>query len=293
MRGIGADLMDGGPRRQFGHSPLRGARRRDQYGRQFKAAGFFCGMSQWSSIEIEVRGSPRPFYFRKGSSDERAIQSVFVDREYDLRQFKRNDELTDYLKRQEATGLRPLVVDAGANIGTTSTYFIGNLPNALVVAIEPDMANFGLLRLNVDGLNVEPVRAALSATTGQARVVDPGEGFWGYRTEPVSASSNESAVVPRITVNDIYAAHREGYFPFAVKIDIEGGEQDVFSDHSEWVARTPIVMVELHDWLLPRRGTSRSFLRCITQHDRDFLYRGETIFSIANDLDALIARQNP
>ena len=75
--------------------------------------------------------------------------------------------------------------------------------------------------------------------------------------------------------------------PFIVKIDIEGGEQDVFSGNTEWVARTPVLIIELHDWLIPKGGTSGPFLKCISALDRDFVYIGEAIFSIANDLDAL------
>jgi hypothetical protein len=43
--------------------------------------------------------------------------------------------------------------------------------------------------------------------------------------------------------------------------------------------------VELHDWLLPKAGTSCSFLHCAGQHDRDFVVVGENIFSIGKMLD--------
>jgi hypothetical protein len=61
----------------------------------------------------------------------------------------------------------------------------------------------------------------------------------------------------------------------------------VFSENTEWIARTPLVIVELHDWLLPKAGTSRPFLQCISQLNRDFVSIGEDIYSIANDLAAL------
>jgi len=34
--------------------------------------------------------------------------------------------------------------------------------------------------------------------------------------------------------------------------------------------------------MLPRQGTSRNFLKCIANLDRDFLHIGENIFSIRN-----------
>jgi hypothetical protein len=61
----------------------------------------------------------------------------------------------------------------------------------------------------------------------------------------------------------------------------------LFSGNTEWVARSPLIIVELHDWLLPKAKTSRPFLQCISQLDRDFIYHGEDVYSIANDFDAL------
>jgi len=61
----------------------------------------------------------------------------------------------------------------------------------------------------------------------------------------------------------------------------------LFSGNTEWVARSPLIIVELHDWLLPKAKTSRPFLQCIPQLERDFIYFGEDVYSIANDFDAL------
>lgn len=69
-----------------------------------------------------------------------------------------------------------------------------------------------------------------------------------------------------------------------VKIDIEGGESDLFSANTEWVAKTPLIIIELHDWLLTGTANSRTFLQCIAGHNRDFVHIGENVFSIDNDL---------
>ena len=74
------------------------------------------------------------------------------------------------------------------------------------------------------------------------------------------------------------------FSPFLVKMDIEGGEREVFNAEVDWVQRVPLIMIELHDWLLPGQGTSRPFLRCVSKLDRDFVYLGETVFSIDNSL---------
>src|SRR4029079_5975439 len=72
------------------------------------------------SIVLKWGEMTRPFYFRKGSSDEGVIDQIFAKRQYDLRRLRRAQELYAFARnRQTATGKRPLVVDAGANIGAS------------------------------------------------------------------------------------------------------------------------------------------------------------------------------
>jgi FkbM family methyltransferase len=249
------------------------------------------GCPPYSSTTYNLGWGRRQFYFRPQSSDI-VFKQVLEQQQYDLRRLRRVSELFEFVRGQEGLGLRPLVVDAGANIGASTVYFTGKLPNVLVVAIEPNLENFKLLCKNVEGAAVEPVHAAISSTEGRAQVLDPGEGHWGYRTRPIGDNDTDAGSVNRITVNDIYSSHATGFFPFIVKIDVEGAEHELFSENTEWIARTPLVIVELHDWLLPKAGISRPFLRCISQLDRDFVIIGEDIYSIANDLSTLCHGQS-
>ena len=73
-----------------------------------------------------------------------------------------------------------------------------------------------------------------------------------------------------------------GYVPFIAKIDIEGGEADLFSQTVEWADAFALLIVELHDWLLPKEGTSHSFLAYVGSRNRDFIHIGENVFSIRN-----------
>jgi FkbM family methyltransferase len=210
---------------------------------------------------------------------------VLNERQYNLNRRKRVNELLSYAQRNENAGLRPLIIDAGANIGASSIYFLANMPNACVIAIEPNQGNFELLCRNTQGLSIQPIRAALAASSGRCRVVDTGLGHWRYRTSPVGAGNLDGELVDCVTVADIYASHASSLFPFIVKIDIEGAEGELFTGNTGWLARTPLIIIELHDWLLPRAGTSQPFLRCVSALARDFISIGEDIYSIAHDLD--------
>lgn len=238
----------------------------------------------FSSMSIRVGDQERQLFYRLKTSDEAVINDVIVNGEYDLRRLRRLPELLVYARQKhEASSKRPMVVDVGANIGTASLYFLGNLPDISVLAVEPDAGNFELLERNVDGLDVHALKSVVSCSPGWAEIVDPGEGHWGYRTRSISGSGTASAV-SCITMNDIYRQAEPACFPFIAKIDIEGGEADLFSANTEWVQQTPLIIIELHDWLLPGTKSSGAFLRCISQLDRDFINVGANIYSISNHL---------
>jgi FkbM family methyltransferase len=243
------------------------------------------GAAPYESTDINLgNGPPRKLYYRKGTTDVDVVQHILVNRQYDLGRLRRSEELKSFLDRKKSTGKSPLIVDAGANIGATTLFFATIVSDANIVAIEPDKENFALLEKNVQGLRVQAICGAVASTRGFARVVDPGIGHWGYRTENIGDGATSDGSVPRLTINEIYRQRAEQCFPFIVKVDIEGGEADLFSSSTEWVAMTPVLIVELHDWLLTKSGNSRAFLRCVSQLDRDFVYIGEDIYSIANDL---------
>jgi FkbM family methyltransferase len=241
-------------------------------------------MSTLASANIEFAGTTRQFLFRQQSSDEAIVKSVLVVRQYDFSRLARAAELAEFAQRAGANGRRPLIIDAGANIGAASLFFCVHYPRAAVVAIEPERQNFELLCRNVAGLDVETICGSMSPHAGRARVVDSGRGHWAFRTAPAAEVDAAAGTVPNVTINDIYRARGAGFFPFIVKIDIEGAESDVFAKNTDWVARTPIVMVELHDWLMPKAGTSRPFLQSVAAEPRDFIIVGENIFSISHSL---------
>jgi FkbM family methyltransferase len=245
-------------------------------------------LSDHSSTSIRFGNETRQLHFRQRSTDEIVIKQVLVGQQYDLRRLRRAVDLFEFAQRQRGAGGIPLVIDAGANIGAAALYFALNMPEALVLAVEPESENFQLLSKNVSGLNVKSIHAALASSAGRAEVFDPGEGHWGYRTRHLAHDDGKPGTINRVSINDLYQSHPAPFFPFIVKVDIEGGEGDLFSANTEWVARTPLLIIELHGWLLLKGGTSRPFLQCISKLDRDFVYFGEDIYSIANNLDELM-----
>ena len=210
---------------------------------------------------------------RGTQADIAVVQQVFLARDYDLTRLRRHDEIQRFYQRCA----RPLIVDAGANIGASSVWFARTYPKAIVKAVEPHPGNFAVLTKNVSGLNVTSKCAAVAPRPGVLRLLDPGGGDWAFRTG--DSEGVDLGEVPALTIESLIEPGEE---PFICKIDIEGGEADLFE--SAVFSRFPVVVIELHDWMIPKGRTSQSFLRWHVQQDRDFVYINENIFSICNRL---------
>lgn len=225
-------------------------------------------------VTLSAPQGVRKFHHRGSKADLGVIAQLFKNRDYSLKRLRRGAELHQLGSSLE----RALIIDGGANIGASVCWFAFEYPNSHIVAFEPDPGNFDLLRRNTEGLNVELHHAAIGGHDGMVALLDPGEGEWGYRTGPATDGVVPLAAISRIVTDKVAA----GFAPFIAKIDIEGGEADLFTPPTDWVDQFPLMIVELHDWLLPRQGTSRSFLQCVAPRDRDFVHIGENIFSIRN-----------
>jgi FkbM family methyltransferase len=231
---------------------------------------------------LQVPRGRRQFFLRDASkADEGVFHQIFVNQDYNLARLGRGKQLEDYLRR--IAPAKPLILDCGANIGAAAVWFAGCYPHARIVAIEPDPANLALLVRNCQGLDVEPVAGAISCRRETLYLTDPGHGEWGYRTEEHPPSSPRAPTTEAYPVGHFLRAYPE-HVPFIVKIDIEGGEDRLFRDDTTWIEAFPLLIIELHDWLLPESASSASFLQAIAPLRRDFVYFSENIFSIRNPI---------
>jgi FkbM family methyltransferase len=171
-----------------------------------------------------------------------------------------------------AAGKQPLILDAGANIGASCLYFSCIYPGSFVVAIEPERNNCSLLKRNCENRPIRVIEGAIGAEPGTLFVRDPGLSDWGFR---VCESGNYQVAV--FTPNEILAEYYETEFvPPLFKIDIEGSEELLFSGNLQWLDKFAMIVIELHDWMLPGRRSSRSFLQAVAIREFDFLLQART-----------------
>ena len=216
-------------------------------------------------------------HHRGSRADKGVVDQIFLAKDYDLTRFKRHPEIAEFYEQSK----HPLILDCGANIGASALWFASVYPKATICAIEPEKSNFELLRQNCPDPRVFLVHGAVGGRSGTLQLNDPGEGEWGFRT---GAGQQGTCLyeVQAYTIADLLAM-RFGE-PFILKIDIEGAEQDLFESAGSVIDNFPVVIIELHDWMLPRSASSRTFLQWHAAHDRDFIYHGENVFSFSNTL---------
>lgn len=232
-------------------------------------------------MDVVVDGHRRDFVFRPDSvGDTGVIEQIFEGRDYDLSRFALSNAFERYVEDIRTRGRRPLIIDAGANIGASPIYFLSQYPDAAIVAIEPERQNCELLRTNCAGLDVRVIEAAIDSRSGTRFLHDPGRSDWGFQV-----SDHGLYEVPTVSVPQILQDYPSStYAPAIFKIDIEGSEKALFSGEVGWLATMPLVIIELHDWMLPAEATARNFLRAISAFDFDFIHVGENTFCFNNAL---------
>jgi FkbM family methyltransferase len=211
---------------------------------------------------------------RKNVDSDRAIIGMVFQREmFALERWDQTKALNAYWSQSIGRGLQPLMIDAGANIGAASLYFNQIYPGLKTLAIEPGDDNAILAQHNLAGLNAHVIRAALGKEVGVMYLNDTDFSPIAYRVGEAEGKPVESC-----TVASLLSSFGNGCFPFILKIDIEGGEEIVFSRQAAWLDLFPLVIIELHDWMLPFKCSSRNFYRAISEHDFDIINQGENTF---------------
>lgn len=198
-------------------------------------------------VEIELPGATDTLLVRPKTSDRRTFHKIFLDHEYGV----------------SVTVEPKLIVDAGANVGYASVYFARRFPTAKIIAIEPDSENFSLLTRNARSYTrVEPLQKGVWTHPAKLAIENPNDESWAFRLievprdrdgiEATSLSQVLSASgLPRIDI---------------LKLDVEGTERELLSasDADDWLSRTDLLLVELHERFKP--GTEVIFDQAMRRH---------------------------
>ncbi|MFT6966287.1 MAG: FkbM family methyltransferase [Marivirga sp.] len=200
--------------------------------------------------KIRLKGYRNDIYLRPRTSDKYLVESILYREEYDV----------------SLRGLTPLnIVDIGANAGFTSVYFSNKFRDARIHSFEPELANFELLKKNVE--HCSNVLASKEAVWGYKTKLSPISGSddsWSFSLEEGSSIENGFEAIGLVDILE-----RIDGFIDILKIDIEGAEKNLFiPSQSEWLHKVKIIVIELHDRKL--KGCSEALYKSLVMNEISF-----------------------
>lgn len=216
-------------------------------------------------------------YLRDTVGDHAIFWQCLVTNQYDIDRFPQTQRLIASYDAALAAGKTPLIIDCGANIGLASVWFHHRFPKAHIVAVEPDTENFALLARNTAHCEGRITRllGGVWPEPGWLCIENPQQGSADFQV--VSVDRGTAGAIRAYSIAEIM--EMSGASDILIcKIDIEGSQAPLFENHTEWVEHTQLITLELEDWLMPWRGSSRPFFKCVGQLPFDYLLRGENIF---------------
>jgi FkbM family methyltransferase len=216
-------------------------------------------------------------YRLRNHVDLAVFDQIFLDLQYDLSRHKQLHELektyAEWTKGK--TDLRiPLIVDVGSNNGISSSFLGLVWPESTVIGIEPDLGNFELAKRNAP--NAVFTWGAVTDEDGLVSISNPESDEWGYMVQ-----KDSNGEIPSFSIRSLLNKYPDKN-PFILKIDAEGSEASIFSGDVAWLDLFPLVIIELHDWMLPGQANSANFLRASAGKNRDLVLQGENLLSFRN-----------
>ncbi|MBW4620828.1 MAG: FkbM family methyltransferase [Cyanosarcina radialis HA8281-LM2] len=150
------------------------------------------------------------------------------------------------------------LVDLGANIGITSVWFSRHYPIQKLIAIEPNPANAEILRRNLlnNKINASVIEAAIGSTDRSIIFHLSGDSNQGtiLATEEQNNRAGEMEV-KMISMSTVLADLESNEEIDLVKMDIEGGEEELLSANLSWLRRVKAIIAELHPPLIDYQKT--------------------------------------
>jgi len=216
----------------------------------------------------------------RDNHDVDTVYEIFGNEDYDITKYAQWNQIKD-----NNISKIPLIIDCGANIGSSANFFFQHFSNSKIVCIEPEKKNFEQIKKNLDTKNVELILSAVSSETKKYEIIYSEDNRGFQVNYELTNSSNENN---SIRINDILKRYDNNqYNYFLIKIDIEGSEKDLFSNNTEWINQFDIIIIELHDWMLPLKNNSMNLINSLSNAykgdvKRDIIISGENLICIKN-----------
>lgn len=185
-----------------------------------------------------------PLFARKyPCSDMLVVKQVLLQHEY--------RPAVDFFKDNFSGHSALHIIDAGANVGYASVYFLKNFSNAEIACIEPDTENARMIEKNLAAyIQKGSVKIFLNALMDEKdKNILIKKDFRGGKDWSLTvAETKDKTGLRSITISEIIKQQQWDQVDI-LKIDIEGAERFVLSNNSDvsYLQKVKLVTIEIHD----------------------------------------------
>jgi FkbM family methyltransferase len=185
-------------------------------------------------ISFALRVKSRVYPFRMRRSDIFVLEEILLEGQYELR---------------SPLPPKPIIVDAGANIGVTALWLLASYPDATLFAFEPEPENFRLLRANTNALDrVRIEHLALGASKSIATLHVASHGAL-HSIKAADAGETGTVPVECVRLADYMDDQRIDRIDL-LKMDVEGSELDLLLGLGDRLDAVQVIVGEFHETLV-------------------------------------------
>ena len=228
----------------------------------------------------------RKFFFQnvRDYRDILTVHEIFSDENYNLKVCNNFENIQKEYNNILELNKIPLIIDCGSNIGSSSVYFNKIFPDSNIASVEADTNSFEFSKKNIKFKNSFIINKAINCEKKNVNFLSDNE------DNRASKVINEGGkLIESTTINEIiFDLNHKNNKPFLIKIDIEGFESNLFLKNYDWIDDFKVIIIEIHDWMLPNESNSFNFLNAIVEtmnkkFKRDLLILGENLILVRID----------
>ncbi|WP_027379451.1 FkbM family methyltransferase [Chryseobacterium daeguense] len=177
------------------------------------------------------------YHFKKNSRKFDLYLRTFkgdIDIFYEIFWKKTYDQHLSFIRQKPKN-----IVDLGAHIGMTSIYLSMKYPESKIIAVEASPENFLILKENTKSFkNIECIHAAVYFEDGMVN-------FGGEELSYNQKISEKGTSIRAISMDSLMKEYQLNEINL-LKIDIEGGEEELLSKNNLWLGKIENIIIEIH-----------------------------------------------